>query len=90
MSESPPKVSGKRLHRVLATLVVFACYETVHYATYGFVTELGADHVCRVYDEHALGGKQVPQWAERYFFWPADRIDELIQIRNRPWHQWRE
>ncbi|HUE12541.1 MAG TPA: hypothetical protein VMR25_00130 [Planctomycetaceae bacterium] len=90
MSESPPKASGKWSRRMLATLIVFACYETVHYATYGFVTEMDTDLVCRVYDEHVLGGRQVPLWAERYFFWPADRIDELIQIRGRPWHQWRE
>jgi len=88
MSDERKKSSGKWIRRVLAAVIAFVCYESVHYATSSFVSVIGADGVCRIYDEHVLGGRQLPQWAERYFFWPADRIDDLI--RDRPWHQFRE
>jgi hypothetical protein len=87
MSDEPKRSRRKWLSRTVATLIVFASYETVHYATVEHVWALGADRVCRHYDQHTIRYKPVPPWAESVFE-PAEWIDNVpIMIRNHPWRR---
>jgi hypothetical protein len=33
---------------------------------------------------HKIGGRPAPWWVERYFFWPAERLDELFGYDQWP------
>jgi hypothetical protein len=85
MSDEPTRTSGKWLSRTVATFVVLASYETVHYATISDGRALGADHVCRYHLEHTIAYKPVPPWVECVFA-PAEFFDFLPTLfRNYPW-----
>ncbi len=84
MSDEPKK-RKRWLSRTLAGLVVLASYETVHYCTLHRGTALGSDHVCRLYERHSIGYKDVPPWVERLFE-PANFIDAIPHLIQN-WHQ---
>ncbi|HEV8068647.1 MAG TPA: hypothetical protein VGP76_12995 [Planctomycetaceae bacterium] len=86
MSDEPKRRRRKCLVLALAATIVLACYEAMHYTTASWLSAIGTDGVCVIYDRHAIGGKAAPEWVERYFFWPAERIGDLI--RDRPWNPW--
>ena len=71
---------------MLIAVIAMGSYEALHYASASWVFALGADGTSLVFDRHAIGGKPFPHWAERYFFWPAERIGDLF--RDRPWNPW--
>jgi hypothetical protein len=86
MSDEEKRSRGKWLSRVVAALIVFASYESAHYATVEDVWALGADRVCRHYHQHMIRDKPMPLWVE-VTFEPAQWIDSVpLMIRNHPWH----
>jgi hypothetical protein len=90
MSDEPKK----RLRRwiwivwTISLLVISASYEAMRYATASWISVMRTDHVCVIYDQHTIGGKPAPEWMDRYFFWPSERIHELTHPNARPWNQW--
>jgi hypothetical protein len=84
MSDEPKKLDWpKWLLPTFCTLGVLAAYQGAHYATAAVVHHPG---YCCPSCSHEIGGKEVPQWVNAYFFWPAQRLDDLLGVN--PWN-WR-
>jgi hypothetical protein len=85
MSDEPRKQRRHWLDRAIATLVVLASYQTVHYAT----AERGFDRGggCMGYPTHKIGRKEAPAWVDDCLFLPASAIDQLIGVdpSSRSW-----
>jgi hypothetical protein len=62
---------------------VLMVYQGSHYAT---ATVVHFPGMCMGCEMHGISGKPFPPLIDDYFFWPAERFDELFGIR--PW-DWR-
>jgi hypothetical protein len=83
MSDEPKRPGRKWLNWGSALVIAAAAYQGTHYATAAINHD--PEWCCPCY-KHAIGGKEVPDWVESYFFWPAHAIDHLIGVH--PW-RWR-
>jgi hypothetical protein len=54
-------------------------YQGAHYATDTIMRSPGD---CMGFPAHAIAGKELPSWVDGYFFWPAERFDELIGVSH--------
>jgi hypothetical protein len=90
MSDEPKKPRGKWPNWSVVVFfgcVVFAAYEGAYYATASPIRAIDEDgRVQRVYYfAHRIGSSPAPEWVDRYFFRPANWIDDLINlIRHGP------
>jgi hypothetical protein len=65
------------------TFAVLAAYQGSHYAT---AATVHYPRACCACCSHKIGGKQVPEWVDNYFFWPAQCLDDLIGVDPWRWH----
>jgi hypothetical protein len=71
-------LAHKRFWVTASLLGAFVAYEGAHYAT-NTVMRSSPD---MGYPTHAIVGKELPSWVDSYFFWPAERLDELIGVSH--------
>jgi hypothetical protein len=85
MSDEPKRPGLNWLSWAAATVLVLAlmpAYLWAHYATSVSVIKPG--FCCSIRTRsHEIGGKEVPDWLENYFFWPAYLIENAV-----PGAQW--
>ena len=84
MSDEPLSTFERMAWWTLALFIILAAYQTLHYATAEMVVHTDRFHRFE-YDQHVIRGKPIPGWAEP-FFWPAERINELIHPDDHKWH----
>jgi hypothetical protein len=88
MSDEPKKPHGKRLNWPIAGIlifVVFVAYFGAHYATAQQIRIVDrTGRLLQAHHMHKIGGRPAPWWVERYFFWPAERLDELFGYDQWP------
>jgi hypothetical protein len=86
MSDEPKRSRGKWLNWPAAAcaIAVMAAYQGAHYATAAISDPLPGGFCDMGYCTHKVGGKQVPEWVDEYFFWPARHFDDMIGVN--PWN----
>jgi hypothetical protein len=85
MSDEPKRPKREWLNWTFAgaaTLSLACAYEIAHYRTFALVQQPGD---CMESCTHQTNGNQVPEWVDRYFFWPANLIDHVAGIYPSRW-----
>ena len=69
------------------TFAVLAAYQAAHYATAAVIMPPPGSFCGMGYCTHTIGGKEVPEWFDEYFFWPARKFDDMTGINPWAWHR---
>jgi hypothetical protein len=80
-----PHAKWLNLPSAVCVIAMMGAYQGAHYAT-AAISDPDPVVFCVGYCTHKIGGTQVPEWVDEYFFWPARKLDDMLGINPWGWH----